>query len=127
MLGVSAGSRAATSPSLLSIWRDAKERVDGNIGALQASMRKMTGVPQLAKLADSGLNGLTDKRSVGMMVALMEADNGNAGKLRKATAAFRTFLASDVAASIDNNPFHIAVGLAGTLGAALDEIDRRSA
>ena len=125
VLGVTAAGPAASSPSLLAVWRDAKERVDGNIATLQDRMRKLSGVPQLAKLADGGLSGLTGKRSVGMMVALMEAEGGRPEKLHKATAAFRTFLASGVAATIDDNPFRIAVGLVGTLGGALDEIERR--
>lgn len=126
VLGVQVGSHDKPRTSLLAIWRDAKEQVDSGIGALQDRMRKHP-LPALGRIADRGLNGITDTRSVGMIAALMEADASPAasGRARKAVAAFRTFVDSDTAAAIDENPFGVEVGLRRTLGAALDTIERQ--
>lgn len=126
VLGVQVSPRGESGTSLLAIWRDAKEQVDSGIGALQDRMRKHP-LPALARIADRGLNGITDTRSVGMIAALMEADRSPAasGKARQAVAAFRTFIASDTAAAIDENPFGVEVGLRRTLGAALETIERQ--
>jgi hypothetical protein len=112
-------------PNLLEIWRDAKESVDVGITKLQASMRKHP-LAALGRIADAGLNGITDKAGVGMMTAVTEADRGgNPAATKKAIAAYRVFLSTDTAAALDENPFKIDIGLRKTLGAALDSIEQR--
>lgn len=127
VLGVQVAATPKGGASLLAIWRDAKDQVDAGIATLQDRMRKHP-LPALARIADKGLNGVTNTRSVGMLAALTEADSkgaAGAGNVRKAAAAFRQFLDSDAADAIDVNPFKVEVGLRRTLGAALDEIERR--
>lgn len=126
VLGVQVGPPGDHRTSLLAVWREAKEQVDSGIGALQGRMRQHP-LPALGRIADRGLNGITDTRSVGMIAALMEADRNPAasGNARKAVAAFRSFIATDTAAAIDENPFGVEVALRRTLGAALDTIERQ--
>lgn len=83
-------------------------------------------VAALGRIADAGLNGITDKAGVGMMAAMMEVDGGGKpDKAKKAIAAYRVFLSTDTAAALDQNPFNIEIGLRKTLGAALDTIGQR--
>lgn len=114
-------------PSFVAIWREAKEQVDGGIGTLQDRMRKHP-LAALGRIADAGLNGITDKVSVGMMAAMMEADRSGAkaaASAMKAVTGLRAFLATDAAAAIDENPFGIAVGLRSTFKNALEMIEKR--
>lgn len=123
-----AATPAAVKPDqrkLLELWRDAKETVDEGITRLQTSMRKHP-LAALGRIADAGLNGITNKAGVGMMAALMEADKaGNPAAARKVIAEYRAFLSTDTAAAVDDNPFKIEIGLRKTLGAALRSIEQR--
>lgn len=128
----SSGSRQqarSAGPAPLAIWRDAKEAVDARIDALR---KKVLEHPDedlrstLVQIADKGLNGVTDRASVGMMAAMMDAEAAPA-KARQAVETFRSFLASDIARGIDENPFQIKVDLRDTLGAALEQIESRLA
>jgi hypothetical protein len=133
VLGVSVPGQGAaattTGPgSALEVWRDAKARVDDGISQLQAACRSnkdpsLTAV--LKDVADKGLNGVTNRASVGMMAAMLEAGSSPAArdKVTKAVADFRDFLAKPIAAMIDENPFGVSVGLRSTMAAALDKID----
>lgn len=117
---------------LLPLWLDAKDDVDARLGRLQGALRGF-GDPDLDRIAEYGLNGVTGTRSVGLMVALREADAPGAdGRARRkaadAISAYRSFLDdSDVVQLIDSNPFGIEVGLKTTLGRALDTIARQIA
>jgi len=117
---------------LLPMWLDAKEQVDSAIGRLQGALRGFRD-PDLTRIAEFGLNGVTGRASVGLMVALREADAPGADararkKLADAVASYRSFLGgSPVVALIDANPFGVSVSLRTTLGGALDAIDRRLA
>jgi hypothetical protein len=122
-------ARPARGPEPIVIWREAKEAVDERIAALRQSVLAHPDdvlKPTLAEIADKGLNGVTDRASVGMMVAMMEAGTVPA-KARQAVASFRAFLGSDIARGIDENPFKVQVDLRRTLGAALDQIEARLA
>lgn len=115
---------------LLPLWLDAKDAVDGRLGRLQGALRGF-GDPDLDRIAEFGLNGITGRASVGLMVALREADapgaDGRArGKLAQAVAAYRSFLTeNDAVRLIDDNPFGVDVAVQATLGAALATIERR--
>ena len=117
---------------LLPLWLDAKEEVDGAIGRLQGRLRGFND-PDLTRIAEFGLNGITGRASVGLMVALREADARSADpgarkKLADAVASYRTFLeGSPAVALIDANPFDVSVSLRTTLGGALGAIDCRLA
>lgn len=137
VLGVTVGDAKATGGAraegpILPVWLDAKDRVDGAIGKLQSALRDFRD-PDLDRIAEMGLNGVTGRASVGLMVALREADAPGAGdgqrrKLAAAVAAYRAFLTeSPVIKLIDANPFGVSVAVEATLGGALDAIDRRLA
>jgi len=64
-----ADEEAGSDVSLLAIWLAAKETVDIGLGRLQAVLREF-GDPELDQIAELGLNAVTDKSSVGLMVAL---------------------------------------------------------
>jgi hypothetical protein len=122
-----APSRGPKQP-LIAIWREAKEEVDAGISSLQGKLRQH-GHPVLKRIADGGMNGVTDRNSVGIMAALMEAESSPAARAKaaKAVASFRAFLATEIAEAIDDNPFGVTIGLRDTLGRALDDIDQRLA
>jgi len=117
---------------LMPLWLDAKEEVDARLGKLQSSLRGYDN-PDLDRIAEFGLNGVTGTRSVGLMTALREADAAGKDaqarkKLADAVNAYRDFLdTSDVVDLIDENPFDVEIGLKATLGRALDTIARRIA
>lgn len=122
--GKQPAARPAAEAAPIIIWREAKETVDARIGDLRKSVLAHPDEslrPTLAQIADKGLNGVTDRASVGMMAAMMEA-KAQPAKALKAIETFQTFLAGDIARGIDENPFKVAVGLRTTLGAALDSI-----
>ena len=126
-----AGGQAEDGP-LLPIWLDAKDVVDTQLGKFQQALRGF-GDPDLDRIAEFGLNGVTGTSSVGLMVALREADTPGAAapqrrKLAEAIQSYRSFLNDDrIVALIDDNPFGVTLGLKSTLGGVLDELDRRIA
>jgi hypothetical protein len=131
-LAAAAGQGGAGKPALIEIWRDAKDAVDGRITALQkACLNHPSDALRalLKEVADKGLNGVTDRASVGMIAAMMEAERTpeTRTKAQKAVDQMRAFLKTPEAANVDENPFDIKVDLAGTLGAALDKIEARLA
>jgi hypothetical protein len=130
VLGVRIPEPKNDGTPLLPLWLEAKEQVDGAIGRLQGTLRGFDD-PDLTRIAEFGLNGITGRASVGLMVALREADTAGADqqarkKLAEAVASYRSFLdGSPTVALIDDNPFGVSVSLRATLGGALDAIDRR--
>lgn len=119
---------AKTGRPVLDIWRDAKEAVGARITELQG---KVLSYPDpalkstLKLVADRGLNGVTDRASVGMMVAMMEAQSSPQARAKalKAVETFRSFINGEIARGIDNNPFKVKVGLKDTFAKALDQIE----
>jgi hypothetical protein len=130
VLGVSVSTPTATPgprAKLLPIWIDAKEEVDAGIAKLQNALRA-TGDQDLEQIAKFGLYGATEGESVQLMVALREADSGQADALKKVVAAvhdYQAFLDGAVIVDlIEDNPFGVEVPLRKRLGAALSELEQ---
>jgi hypothetical protein len=128
---VSGGTRPGGDQArLLPVWIDAKEEIDAGIGQLQRVLGK-SDRPGLRLIAEYGLNGLTQRESVGMMVALRNFDADPAAeparkKLASAAQAFRTVLGTHpIMPLLENNPFGVALPVRATLGKALDAIEAR--
>jgi len=120
---------AADNP--LEIWKQAKDRVDGQIGQLQTALRGIKH-PAFDKIADMGLAGLSGGRvNTMLMAALMDHARAPAEKqadsaqaVQSAVVAYRDFLQSDpVVAHCEQNPFGVRMTLSDTLGSALTEIE----
>jgi hypothetical protein len=114
---------------VLKIWRDAKESVDEGISKLQTALRGQN-QPVLARIADMGLNGVTDGNQTALTKALFDykaasaADRSTFAKaLQAQVGTYAQFLGSDpVLSLVENNPFGIAVPIRSTLGTALRQI-----
>lgn len=134
VLGISiapARGTATGTRSLMTVWRQAKDDVDGGLEALGYELRSLDD-PDADEIADKGLFGITDGgATVGLMTALIDYDGaaaegreGASAQLRKALAQYRSVLDKHpLADMLDNNPFGIKVGVQSTIGHALNEID----
>lgn len=136
VLGAELGGRDAADPNIdaRELWREAKEATDQRLGLLAARLRR-TGDPDLVRIADFGLFGISGGGK-GVNVALNKAMIEYAGsgaekrqqaaqQLRKAVQQYRAALtANEAVRLVDNNPFGVDVAVAATLGAALERIDR---
>lgn len=113
----------------LAIWNRAKERSDTAIDLLQKAL-KGHAHPDLDRIADYGLNGLTEGNQVGLMKRLMEyrsapaGARGDAAKLLVEQAReYRAFLATNEVIDLcERNPF-VTVDIRGPLEAGLQEIE----
>ncbi|HMO06438.1 MAG TPA: hypothetical protein PKD10_02170 [Paracoccaceae bacterium] len=122
------GGKAKSDPMV--VWRDAKETVDVSISALQSALKGIDD-PDLQRIADAGLNGITDGLQTRLMVALFDynATQGDArakaaATLRTRAAELRKMLDSDpIIALCEDNPFGVNVAIRGPLGAALNELE----
>ena len=121
------GTAAKTMP----IWRDARDETGDQFNKLSDAMRKH-GMPLFRRIADRGLNGITETRLVAMQEALMELDSA-AGekrpaavdKVKAAIADMRGFIQSNpVLPILERNPLKVPVTLRATLTGALDAIDK---
>lgn len=123
-----------TKPSVgdpLVIWRDAKESCDIGIGALQTALREFEH-PDLERIAELGLNGLTNGLQTQLMIAILNLqqaageDRAKAAETLAVRAAdLRKTLQSDpIVALCEDNPFGITVAIREPLGAALTELER---
>lgn len=127
-----AGDTAAATDPLLSLWTDAKDEADRELDTLAGALRS-SGLPLFERIADAGLHAITNGQFVALQTALMDYDRtpaaargDAAAQARKAVEAMRGFLTSEPAVGLlEKNPFGVAVGLRGRLGAALDRIDAR--
>ena len=132
LAGQAAAHGGAQDGPLLPIWLDAKETVDDQIGKLQVALKGFDD-PDLNRIAEYGLNGISGKNSVGLMTALREADAPGGGdgarkKLSAAIESYQSFLRSNkIVALIDTNPFGISIAVRSTLGGALDTLSKRIA
>ncbi len=112
------------------VWREAKESVDERLNVLAGELRA-TEDPDATRIADFGLFGIGKGENVALAKALIEFESGGAAPqsrqadaLRAAIAGYRTVLsASRIVPLIDAAPFQAKVGMAATLGAALDRIE----
>lgn len=124
------GGPAGGAPRLLPIWQRARDATNDQLGKLEGALRGH-GMPLFARIADKGLNGVTEGQLVALQAALMDCDaaagevRGRAvEKARGAVGGMRSFLASNpVLPLLDDNPLGIAVSIRATLSAALDEVE----
>jgi hypothetical protein len=124
------GAQQAGSPDPLSVWRDAKEEVDGRLSALARELRTYGDV-DFDQIANRGLYGLTGGGQNVALMAALTSYNGAAGEkrqaaaaaVRKAVGAYQSFLqASSLVDVLDENPFDVEIGLFSTLNGALRQI-----
>ncbi|MBC2836523.1 hypothetical protein [Paragemmobacter straminiformis] len=121
---------AAPKADPMVVWRDAKETVDVSIGALQSALRGIDD-PDLRRIADAGLNGVTDGLQTRLMAALFEynaASGENRAKvaetLRGRAVDLRNMLETDpIIALCEDNPFGVKVAIRAPLIAALDKLE----
>lgn len=107
-------------------WQGASDAVDGQIGKLQGALRGNND-PDLKRIADAGLNGITGNHKVPVMVAIREVSAAGADSIaqrvasaRKAVDAFSKHLATDPrVGACDRNPFGVSVSIRATLEPAL--------
>ncbi len=131
VLGLDVQAPRQTAVKTMPIWQGARDAAGEQIGKLQGALRD-SGLPLFQRIADAGLNGFTQKRLVGMQVALMEFDLSQgearrkaAGNARVAAQAMREFLqSSPIPRLLDENPFGVPVSLRDGLTAALDQVER---
>ena len=123
VLGFDAKEARNWGGKLMPIWTGAKARADKGFAGLQRALKALDD-PDAHQLLDFGLNTVTDRESVKLMAALMDADSGRGtGKLVAAIGQFRSFLdGSPFVNLLEKNPFGVAVPLRVQLGSALDII-----
>jgi hypothetical protein len=132
--GAAGGTSDTSGATALDTWNSAREEVDRGIEKLQSAIRGM-GDPDLDRIAEYGLNGVTEGVQSKLMAALFDfqraagpARPAAAQTLRKRAQEARSLIESDeVIALCDDNPFGIPVTIRATLGAALTEIERLAA
>ncbi|GHF45189.1 hypothetical protein [Seohaeicola zhoushanensis] len=117
---------------LLPIWRDAKDDFNDQLNALQGFL-KSSNMPLFVRVADAGLNSVTENKLVSLQVSLMDFDsapdaNARATATKKLAAAvgeMRKFVETHpFLPFLENNPFKIKLTLRSTLSQALDAISR---
>ena len=127
------GGPAGEAPDVTAL---ADHFLDGKAEAAK-SVDKLRGVlaksddPDTVRIADFGLDGLTDGNSVALMAALRElgsaapgARGKAAGKVASCCSAYRSFLSGDpIIAMCEDNPFVSGVRIVAPLTAALDRIE----
>lgn len=106
-------------------WDDAIATVDRQIGQLQSALRASDD-PELKKIGEFGLNSMTGRRRVALTAALLQVGDGKGAPIAlKAIRGMRTFLQQDeVVEACDRNPFGVAVSIRGTLGPALEAMEK---
>jgi hypothetical protein len=121
---------AAPKVDVMAVWRDARETADLGIAALQGKLAASP-LPDLRRIAEFGLNGVTAGNQTAMMGALMTF-NAASGPSRQAAAkallasvgAYRSFLSESAAIRLcEDNPFGVACTIRAPLLQALDAID----
>lgn len=125
-----------TAPTLdaLALWRDAKEACDVGISALQQKIMSFDD-PDLRRIAEFGLNGVTEGVQTGLMAALFTYNSTSGADRIKAAAVVaaraaeaRKLLEGDqVIALVEDNPFGVKVDIRGTLGATLRQLETLAA
>lgn len=113
------------------IWRDAKEKVDVSFAPLKNTLKGL-GHPDLDRIAEFGLNGVTDGNQTALNRALFEY-NGSEGPARQKAASrlsdqvseYRKFIDSNAIIELcEDNPFGVRLDIRGPLRDALDKIER---
>jgi hypothetical protein len=110
-------------------WQDASDKVDGQIGRLQARLREETADADLQRIAEFGLNAVTGGHKVPLMAAMRDIGNGESvdpailADAREAVADFIAHLNDDErVAACDENPFGVPVTLRSSLVGALEKM-----
>jgi hypothetical protein len=135
--GAGTGQTAPETPTVdpMVIWQDAKELADVSITALQKALKGFDD-PDLQRIAEMGLNGVTDGFQTALMKALFEYKQSAAGEARAKAAAniaakareLRGLVESDqIIALCENNPFNVAVSIRAPLSQALTELEKLAA
>lgn len=125
----SAGAQGAGDPMV--IWRDAKEKVDVSFAPLRNTMKGL-GHPDLDRIAEFGLNGVTDGNQTALNRALFEYNGADGSARRKAASRlsdqvkeYRKFIDSNAIIELcEDNPFGVNLDIRGPLRDALDKIER---
>ena len=126
--------KAAPTLDALALWRDAKEACDQGISALQQKILSYDD-PDLRRIAEFGLNGVTDGVQTGLMAALFTY-NSTSGedRIKAATvvaaraAEARKLIEGDaVIALCEDNPFGVKVDIRGTLAPVLRQLEALAA
>ena len=126
------GRSDSSSPTrLLPVWNAAREAVGQQIGQLQSALRA-TKDPVMLAIADKGLSGISQRLQVGLHVALIEFDAGDAAsrgeaapKVAAATGEMRKFIDTHPALPLlEKNPLGIQVTIRKSLAEALDTIEK---
>ena len=130
VLGVALAPPSTGRPDLpraIAGWREALDKVDGQISALQSVLR---GAPdeELHEIAEFGLNAMTGNHKAKIQAALMDLQGGEANPRKVAAAAalvasFIAHIGSDKRiAACDANPFGVSLSIRRTLAPALDAL-----
>ena len=85
----------------MKLWRVGKEATDKSLSALQ-SILKSKGMPDLDRIADFGLNGLSDRNQTQLMKALFEYSSADSSKPSHAASALMSEVAG-LSKSIPDN------------------------
>jgi len=128
--GNGAGGAAGGIDAALAQWRQADEAVGEQLNSLRKILLG-TSDPDLHRIAEFGLNGITGRYKVGLQAALMELDRAApaarpaiAGKAVKFAAAFRQFVQTDKrVAACDACPA-TPVSISRTLGDSLARLEQ---
>jgi len=113
------------------IWIDARSQVDAMMAGFRSRVAAFDD-PNLKRIADFGLDGMTQGNNTALMGALVsyrlagQADRAKAQKaVRQGISEYRKFLSSNALIALcDNNPFGPNLNVSGTLIGALDKMDR---
>lgn len=127
--GVAAAGTTEVESDPQAIWRAAKEQVDTGISLLQARLKGYKD-PVMDRIAEFGLNGITEGQQTALNAALFDFNKASgaariaaAQALDKQAESYRSFVASNrVMLLVEKNPFGVALPIRKELSAALDQI-----
>lgn len=120
---------ALASGDLSRVWNSGKELADLSIGALQSKLKGL-GHPALDRIAEFGLNGITEGNQVALAKALIEfkSSEGEGRKtaakaLARQAAEYQAFIEGHkIIALCERNPFGVPVNIRAPISRALSKI-----
>ena len=112
-------------------WQKLATSVDNQVEGLRTTL-KSSGDAQLTKIADQGLNGLTDVPRRPLMDAIKELESASGAglkpaveKVRKAATDYSNYLQKDARIqACDQNPFGVSIKIRDTLAPALAKLEK---
>ncbi len=127
----SEGNENFSSGNASAMWKQASEAVVGQLGKLDAKLRQLN-EPDLKKIADKGIQGVTQKlrselaSSLALFDQASQEDRAQMGKqVQKQIAVVAQFITSDRRVKmLDTNPFAVPVTIQKTVGDALVKIKK---